>query len=216
MAGCTSIIRSDECQRHCTACGSRCKGSLPELTVQCLWRKRGWRFFVPVHYRRGCRSGARVPTKCCVAKQAVPDRVAGLPVGLISSASPAFLLADLRARATALDGPDRTPLKLSDPLWSLNLDMRDGELIRAWSKQGTCQFRRPLGEGTWIDWSRRPGALHTSTWPTLPPGASPGRHGVYYPLPAAPGHQEAQLVSADQCVSPCGSVPTNRGALHRL
>ncbi len=85
------------------------------------------------------------------------------------------------------------------PVVVIGLDMGDGELIRAWSKQGYLpNFAALIGEGTWIELESTARALHTSTWPTFATGSLPGRHGVYYPYQPRPGHQEAQLVSADQ------------------
>ncbi len=87
----------------------------------------------------------------------------------------------------------------SRPVVVIGLDMGDGELIRAWSKRGYLpNFAALVGEGTWIELESTAKALHTSTWPTFATGSLPGRHGVYYPYQPRPGHQEAQLVSADQ------------------
>lgn len=81
----------------------------------------------------------------------------------------------------------------------IGYDMGDGDLIRALARQGLLpNFAALIDQGAWIDLESTAKVLHTSTWPTFATGVLPGRHGVYYPYQPTPGHQEAQLVKADQ------------------
>lgn len=81
----------------------------------------------------------------------------------------------------------------------IGLDMGDGDLIRAFARQGRLpNFAALIEQGTWFDLETTARVLHTSTWPTFATGVLPGRHGVYYPYQPTPGHQEAQLIRPDQ------------------
>lgn len=88
---------------------------------------------------------------------------------------------------------------MSERVVVIGLDMGDGDLIRAFTRQGHMpNFAALIEQGTWIDLESTARVLHTSTWPTFATGVLPGRHGVYYPYQPSPGHQEAQLIQPDQ------------------
>jgi predicted AlkP superfamily phosphohydrolase/phosphomutase len=77
--------------------------------------------------------------------------------------------------------------------------MGDGGLIRHWIRQHRLpHFADLQTSGTSFVLDSTAAVLHTSTWPTFATGTLPGRHGVYYPYQAKPGHQLAQHIAADQ------------------
>ena len=85
----------------------------------------------------------------------------------------------------------------------VGLDMGDGGLIRHWSRQGRLpHFAALSASGTWLALESTARVLHTSTWPTFATGVLPGRHGVYYPYQAKPGHQLAQHIGPEQYGAP--------------
>ncbi len=81
----------------------------------------------------------------------------------------------------------------------VGLDMGDGGLIRHWIGQNRLpHFAALQASGTSLVLDSTAEVLHTSTWPTFATGTLPGRHGVYYPYQAKPGHQLAQHIQPDQ------------------
>lgn len=89
------------------------------------------------------------------------------------------------------------------PIVVIGLDMGDGGLIRHWSRTGHLPHLAAMIEGGhWIDLESSAEILHTSAWPTFATGTFPGRHGVYYPYQPLPGHQQAQLIRAEQYGAP--------------
>ena len=85
----------------------------------------------------------------------------------------------------------------------IGLDMGDGGLIRHWIRQRRLpHFADLQASGTSFALDSTADVLHTSTWPTFATGTLPGKHGVYYPYQARPGHQLAQHIQADQYGAP--------------
>jgi predicted AlkP superfamily phosphohydrolase/phosphomutase len=80
----------------------------------------------------------------------------------------------------------------------IGLDMGDERLLRHWIRERRLpHFASLATSGAWIRLASTAEVLHTSTWPTLATGTSPGRHGVYYPYQPKPGSQLARHIGPD-------------------
>ncbi len=72
----------------------------------------------------------------------------------------------------------------------IGLELGDGHLVRAWSEAGLLpSFRRLFDAGCWGWLDTTADLLHTSAWPSIYTGETPGHHGVYFTFQPAPGLQ---------------------------
>jgi predicted AlkP superfamily phosphohydrolase/phosphomutase len=78
------------------------------------------------------------------------------------------------------------------------LDMGDETLLRRWVREHRLpHFAALVSSGAWVRLQSTAEVLHTSAWPTLATGTSPGRHGVYYPYQPKPGFQLARHIEPE-------------------
>lgn len=85
----------------------------------------------------------------------------------------------------------------------IGLDMADAGLVEAWAANGTLpNLGAVMAAGSWGRLATTADVLHTSTWPTIFTGTTPGRHGVYYPYQPCPGLQTARAIGPGQYGEP--------------
>jgi predicted AlkP superfamily phosphohydrolase/phosphomutase len=94
-------------------------------------------------------------------------------------------------------------MSLRERVLLIGLDMADADLIEAWARDGALpNLHALMTAGGWGRLGTTADVLHTSTWPTIFTGTTPGRHGVYYPYQPCPGLQTARAIGPEQYGEP--------------
>lgn len=85
----------------------------------------------------------------------------------------------------------------------LGLDAADIDLVEQWGREGHLPALWSLMQGeAWSKLDTTTDLAHTSVWPTLFTGTSPGKHGIYNFVQLNDGTYEASRVWADQRAQP--------------